>query len=178
MARSIPLIAGAKYYAGANLPFYVSRSMVTGYLEGKGFSAIRWHDKGDAMPAGLDPMKDPQYSDDWDEWAEATYAGTGSGVLQPPASPAWLRVELPAAATSPVLPLPATAPGPAAQSLPPSATSNLFAPDSIAVDPVIARAKRLGVVAVFAGGLTLAGSLFWSILRGRAERANTDEVQP
>lgn len=170
MARDIPLIPGATYYAGADLPFYVSRSMVSGYLEGRGFTNIRWHDRDEALPASLDPQRDPQYSDDWTEWAEATYRGSGSGVLAPPASPAWLRVELPA--TTGQTP-PAATPGTPLGQLSSTASSPV-APASI-VDPVIVREKRLGVAATVVGGALVLGGLFWSL---RQRRRELYEVQP
>jgi hypothetical protein len=176
MARSIPLIAGARYFAGANLPFYVSRAMVTGYLENRGFRNVRWHDRETALPGGLDPTKDPQYSDNWDEWAEAEYSGLGSGVLDAPADPAWLRVELPAAVTAPIA-LPA-----AASSPPPAQSTNLMgaarvAPAAIITDPVIVRQRRLGVAASVVGGLLVAWFGIVPIVRQRTQKP-TDEVQP
>lgn len=178
MGRSIPLIVGAKYYAGASRPFYVTQSMVTGYLEGKGFRAVHWHDRDEALPAGLDPAKDPEYSNDWDEWAEAEYSGSGSGVLDPPAAPKWLRVELPAVAPNPVIALPAATPG-TTGTQPPSQTTTptRVAPVAIVPDPVIVRQHRLGVAASVVGGLLVAWFGFGAIVRRRTE-TQRDEVQP
>lgn len=178
MARSIPLIVGAHYYAGANLPFYVTRSMVTGYLEGKGFRGVRWHDRDAALPGSLDPKRDPEYSDDWDSWAEAEYSGNGSGVLDPPASPAWLRVELPAIASAPVIALPAATPGTTGTQAPSlMAGATRVAPVAIVSDPVIVRQHRLGVAASVVGGLLVAWFGFGAIVRRRTE-TDRDEVQP
>lgn len=87
------LTPGAKYYAGADLPFYLSRGMVDSYLTGKGFTGIQWFDRKDALPAGVNPQEDPLYSDDWTEWASATYAGAQPLSLDPPGDPAWVVLE-------------------------------------------------------------------------------------
>ena len=87
------LTPGAKYYAGADLPFYLSRGMVDSYLTGKGFTNIQWFERKDALPAGVNPQDDPLYSDDWTEWASATYAGAQPLSLDPPGDPAWVVLE-------------------------------------------------------------------------------------
>lgn len=179
MARSIPLIVGATYYAGANLPFYVTRSMVTNYLEGKGFVGIRWHDRDQALPASLDPTKDPAYDEDWDSWAEARYQGNTSGVLDPPASPAWIRVELPVTSASPVLGLPAATPGTiGTQAQSPTAGVARVAPAAIVSDPVMARQRRLGVAASVVGGFLIAWFGVGAIVRARPLPPRSNEVQP
>lgn len=175
---SIPLIPGATYYAGADLPFYVSRAMVTNYLEGKGFRGVRWHDREDALPGGLDPSKDPQYSDDWDSWAEAEYSGSGSGVFDPSASPSWIRVELPAVAPSPVIALPAATPGTTGTQAPSQTMGAIrVAPVAAVSDPVIVRQHRLGVAASVVGGLLVAWFGVGPIMRRRIA-TQRDEVQP
>lgn len=180
MARPIPLIIGSKLYAGANLPFYVSQSMVTSWLTARGFSAIRWHKRSDPLPLGLDPTKDPQYDDDWDVWAEAQYVGPQSGSLQPPADPAWMRVELPATGTS-AIPKPATA-APAGTSLPPppSLPSGNPAPQigAILADPVIVRRRRIGVVVAVFGALLAATGIGWTMMHKRPSEAPTPPVEP
>jgi hypothetical protein len=166
----IPLIVGATYYAGANLPFYVSRSMVTNYLKGKGFVGVRWHDREDPLPTTLDPTKDPSYDDDWDSWAEAQYQGNMSGVLDPPASPAWLRVQLPAAQS--VISLPAAAPGTNGNQQSLTADVTRVAPVAIVVDPVLVRQRQLGVAATVVGGILVAWFGFGAIVK-----APNQEVQ-
>lgn len=94
----LSLTPGAKYYAGADLPFYVSRGMVDSYLTGHGFRDIQWFDRKDALPAGVNPQEDPLYSDDWTEWASATYAGSQPTSLDPPGDPAWVSILTPSSA--------------------------------------------------------------------------------
>ena len=177
MARPIPLILGSKLYAGANLPFYISQSMVTSWLATRGFSGIRWHKRSEALPVGLDPRKDPQYNDDWDVWAEAQYTGAQSGSLQPPADPAWMRVELPATGTS-AIPQPATA---ASGRPPPSLPSGIpAAPQKVAIvaDPVILRHRRIGVVVAVLGGFLAAAGIGWTMMAKRSPEASTPPVEP
>lgn len=179
MARNLPLVRGAKYYAGANLPFYVSRAMVTDYLEGKGFQSVRWHDRDEPLPAFLDAKRDPQYSDDWDSWAEAEYMGTTAGVLDPPASPAWMRIELPVSATAPVVTLPAATPGTANAYPSQMSAATRVAPVAIVSDPVIVRQRRLGVASSVLGGFLVAWFGIGAIVRGRtSSRTQSNEVQP
>jgi hypothetical protein len=169
MARAIPLISGSRIYAGANLPFFVSQGMVTSYLAARGFTDVQWHKRSESLPAGLDPTKDPQYDDDWDVWAEAQYAGLQSGTLNPPANPAWMRVELPGTATS-AISSPATA-APSAATLPPplGLGSGAAAPQTAAIvaDPVIVRRRRLGVVVAVLGGILAASGVGWTIMAKR-----------
>ena len=170
MARAIPLIVGSRIYAGANLPFYVSQGMVTSYLENRGFSGVQWHKRSDPLPPGLDPTKDPQYDDDWDVWAEGMYAGLQNGQIEPPADPAWMRVELPATATS-ATPSPATATPPAATLPPPlGLPAGPPAPQasSIVPDPVIVRKRRLGVAVAVFGAFLATGGLAWTIMAKRS----------
>lgn len=87
------LTPGAKYYAGADLPFFLSRGMVDSYLTGKGFTNIQWFDRKDALPEGVNPQTDPLYSDEWTEWASATYSGPQPLSLDPPGDPAWVVIE-------------------------------------------------------------------------------------
>lgn len=169
MARAIPLITGSRIYAGANLPFYVSQGMVTGYLENRGFRNIKWHKRSEPLPPGLDPQKDPQYDDDWDVWAEGQYSGLQSGQLNPPADPAWMRVELPAVGTG-ATPGPATATPPAATvPSPPGLPARPPAPlASISSDPVIVRKRRVGIAVAIFGALLATAGLGWTIMSRRS----------
>lgn len=182
MARPIPLIIGSKLYAGASLPFYVSRSMVTSWLAARGFTAIKWHTRSEALPLGLDPKKDPQYDDDWDVWAEAQYSGVQSGQLLPPADPSWMRVELPAIGTSATTPRPATA-APAGTNLPrpPSLPVGPPAPQiaPIVSDPVIVRRRQIGVVVAVLGVFLAAGGIGWTMMAAkRSPEASTPPIEP
>jgi hypothetical protein len=90
-AYHFQLESGHRYYSGMELPWYVSKSMVTAELAKKGFVEIVWHERSkDALPKTVEPAKLCKgYSDDWDLWVVATYAGpTGVGSL--PAKPAWI----------------------------------------------------------------------------------------
>lgn len=72
--RVVRLVDGARYYAGVDLPFFVPRSVVTAAARDMGFRDVTWHDRDRAPP--VDPARaDPQYSDDWDEWATGVYRG-------------------------------------------------------------------------------------------------------
>ncbi len=181
MARPIPLIVGSKIYAGANLPFFVSKGMVTSWLEARGFTGIKWHERSEPLPAGLDPTKDPQYDDDWDIWAEGTYAGAQSGQVTPPADPSWMRVELPAVGTS-AIPGVATAAPPAAV-LPPPLSLNTGGPSAplvgpIVADPVIVRQHRIGVAVAVLGGLLAVGGIGWSIMAKRSPEPLPEPGEP
>lgn len=181
MARAIPLIVGSRIYAGANLPFYVSQGMVTSYLENRGFTGIKWHKRSEPLPAGLDPQKDPQYDDDWDVWAEGQYSGLQAGQLEPPADPAWMRVELPATATSGSSPVATAAPPPA--TLPPPLDLHPASPPApqmgpILADPVIVRQRRCGVVVAVLGALLATGGVAWTIMAKRSSEAPDDAPEP
>lgn len=91
---TIALVKGSKYWAGANRPWIVSRGMVTGYLEGKGFGNVVWHDREEPLPTTVNPRSDRAYDDDWDEWVSADYQGP-TGSLNPPAQVSWLVAHLP-----------------------------------------------------------------------------------
>lgn len=162
MSRPIPLIAGAKFYAGADLPFYISKSMVTSWLNARGFSAVKWHDRKEPLPNAIDPTADPTYDDVWDYWAEATYTGSQGGQLTPPADPAWLRIELPQG-VAPQPTVDATA-GPGG--LPAVGTAILNAPNAPPaprLDPLVARRYRLGVAVAVFGALLTGGSIWWTV---------------
>lgn len=103
---SIALVKGSKYWAGASRPFFVSQSMVSSYLSGKGFVNIAWHKRSQPLPSDVDPRADKSYDDDWDEWVSADYEGP-NGSLNPPTSIPWLVVHLPSVATQ----TPVAAPG-------------------------------------------------------------------
>lgn len=96
---AIALVAGSKYYAGADRPFFVSQGMVTSWLIGKGFSNVAWHKRAESMPAAVVPTKDPNYDDSWDEWVSADYTGP-PGSVDPPVALPWLIVLLPTAAAA------------------------------------------------------------------------------
>ena len=175
MSRAIPLIPGSRLYAGASLPFIVSKSMVTNWLTARGFRNVVWHERDEALPTGIVPRLDPGYDDDWDLWATADYSGP-TGSLEPPADPSWMRVVLPVAASTPQLPFAATAPalgqpGPL-PALP--ATSSTTAPQSrsIVPDPVIVRRYRLGVAAAVFGGALALGAAAWGIFTRTPSKAS------
>ena len=180
MARAIPLISGSKIYAGANLPFYVTQGMVTSWLTSRGFSQIEWHKRSEPLPLGLDPKKDPQYDDDWDVWASGQYTGSQSGAITPPADPSWMRVELPATATS-ATPSPATAAPSAATPSPlPSLSPGTPAPQSgvIVADPAILRRRRIGVVVAVLGALLAASGVGWTIMARRSSEPAKPPPEP
>jgi hypothetical protein len=181
MARAIPLIVGSRIYAGANLPFYISKGMVTDWLEHRGFTGVQWHKRNEPLPFGLDAQKDPQYDDDWDVWAEAQYSGLESGQLEPPADPAWMRVELPATATSAIPPRATAAPG-AATLLPPPSLSPPSPPapqmGQIVTDPVVVRQRRLGVAVAVFGGFLAAGGLAWTMMSKRSPEPLPEPDEP
>lgn len=68
-----------RFYAGVNLPFFITRAMVQHKLEGLGFTNIVFQDREGSealLAAAVDPRaKYPAYSDDWSEWISADYAG-------------------------------------------------------------------------------------------------------
>lgn len=94
---AIALVNGSKYWAGANRPFFASQSMISGYLRGRGFSNVVWHERSEALPSNVTPRSDPTYDDDWDEWVSADYNGP-AGSLSPPVAIPWLIVHLPSVA--------------------------------------------------------------------------------
>lgn len=96
---SIALVPGAKYWAGANRPWYVGQGMVTSYLQGKGFSNVQWHKRAESLPADVDPRASTTYSDDWDEWVSGDYQGP-LGSLSPPVDLPWYIVHLPSYQTA------------------------------------------------------------------------------
>lgn len=181
MARAIPLIVGSRIYAGANLPFYISKGMVTDWLEARGFTGVQWHDRSEPLPNGIDPQKDPKYDDDWDVWAEAQYSGLGSGQLEPPADPAWMRVELPAMGTSASAPSATATPGSATLPPPPAlGPPGPFAPqtDQILTDPVIVRRRRLGVAVALFGACVAAGGVAWTMMAKRSPEPVSEPDEP
>ena len=91
---SIALVPGAKYFAGANRPWYVGQGMVTGYLQGKGFANVQWYKRAEPLPPDVIPRQSTTYSDDWDEWVSGTYNGP-LGSLSPPVALPWFIVHLP-----------------------------------------------------------------------------------
>jgi hypothetical protein len=96
---NVALVTSAKYWAGANRPWYVGQGMVTDYLRGKGFANVQWHKRADALPADIDPRASTTYSDDWDEWVSADYDGP-LGSLSPPVELPWYIVHLPSHQTA------------------------------------------------------------------------------
>lgn len=96
----VALVNGAKYYAGADRPFFISRGAVNGWLGSRGFTQIAWHDRSEATPSTVVPRKDPSYVDSWDEWVEANYTGLPTAIDTPVALP-WLIVLLPSAVADP-----------------------------------------------------------------------------
>jgi hypothetical protein len=73
MARAVDLVTGTRYWAGADLPWFVPQTVVNAALRDLGFGEPTWHEREDPPP--VDPRSDPQYSDDWTSWATATYLG-------------------------------------------------------------------------------------------------------
>lgn len=82
---NIALVTAAKYWAGANRPWYVGQGMVTDYLQGKGFANVQWHKRAESLPADINPRASTTYSDDWDEWVSADYQGPLGSL-----SPRWI----------------------------------------------------------------------------------------
>jgi hypothetical protein len=102
VARSLHFVPGAHWYAGLDLPFYLPRSSVSSGAQDMGFRNIVWHDRDGAAPP-VNPRSDPQYSDDWDEWAEGVYVGPERDHTIPWEVP-WLAFENP---PQPAIPQPA-----------------------------------------------------------------------
>jgi hypothetical protein len=96
---TISLVPGGRYYGGANLPFFISRGMVEGWLVSKGFSSIVWHARSEPLPWDVNPRNDPEYDDTWDEWISASYLGTPN-VISAPSKPSWLIVIVPSSSSA------------------------------------------------------------------------------
>lgn len=76
MSRALHLVPGARWYAGVDLPFWLPTSAVDSGAQDMGFREIAWHDReDDALPSGVDPRSDRNYSDSWDQWATGIYQG-------------------------------------------------------------------------------------------------------
>jgi hypothetical protein len=54
--------------------------MIQPSLERYGLTQIQWHDRDDALPAGVTPKSDPKYRDDWDSWVSAVYTGATKAI--------------------------------------------------------------------------------------------------
>ncbi|SRR6266700_157807 len=97
------------FYAGVNLPFFITESMVKGKIETEGLTNVIFHKRSEAMPP-VNVQKYPSYSDDWDTWISADYAGPKKD-LDIAKHWAWLLVVPAHASTGPA---PTTAPPAAA----------------------------------------------------------------
>lgn len=66
-----------RFYAGVNLPFFISHGMVESQMKEYGLTNIEWFSRDDAaQKLAVDPAKQyPGASDDWNEWVQADYAG-------------------------------------------------------------------------------------------------------
>jgi hypothetical protein len=64
-------------FVGINRPWYASRGAVRSELRnlGAGVVSIRFFDREQPLPSGVNPRRDPLYQDNWDEWIELTYDG-------------------------------------------------------------------------------------------------------
>ena len=108
----IYLYNGATYYIGMNLPWYVSRDMVTSAAEKEGLTNIVWHEREESLPARVDLSKLTVFNPEYEYWVEATYSGPDR-IYDLPATPSWaarIRPGQDSAPTSvPVLPPSASA---------------------------------------------------------------------
>lgn len=95
MARTVQLVPGLRYWAGADLPWFVPESVVTSAAKDLGFDDPQWHERSEAPP--VDPTTDPQYQDDWTSWATAIYVGTAQ-PYELPSGLKWFVAEQRAAA--------------------------------------------------------------------------------
>ncbi len=89
-----------RFYAGISLPFFVTHAMVQHKLEGLGFTNISFHQRAESNALKVDPKKYPTYSDDWNEWIEADWAGPKKD-LEFEKHWAWLLVVPTATSTGP-----------------------------------------------------------------------------
>jgi hypothetical protein len=91
-----------RFYAGIDLPFFITRAMVQHKLEGLGFTDISFHDRSEAATAlRVDPKKYPAYDDGWTEWLEATYSGPKKDL---PADKHWSWLLVVPAGSAPIAP--------------------------------------------------------------------------
>lgn len=93
--RVVHFVPGSRWFAGVDLPFWLLRSAVTSGASDMGFRDIRWHTRDEPVP--IDPKADPQYSDEWNEWAEGVYVGPERDHVLPWSIP-WLGYRNPEAA--------------------------------------------------------------------------------
>lgn len=73
-SRALKLEPG-DYYAGHHFPLFATDAEIARGLEKLGLTNIAFHDRTKAASMPIDPHKDPHYTDDWDAWISATYAG-------------------------------------------------------------------------------------------------------
>lgn len=98
------------WWGGYHAPFFVSTGMVESFLRKQGFDGFKWQDRGDPLPAAINPKADPRYTDDWDSWVSAHYAGERRTVELPHYEYVdWILVQAQAQPTAPPKP-PAKAP--------------------------------------------------------------------
>lgn len=101
-------LAPGRYYAGISRPWIVSQGMVRNAVAKLGGTGIQFHDRD--VPLPVNPRQDPNYSDDWDEWIEASYSGPLAQTEQKQRW-AWL-VFVPGDVPAGVTEIPVTPPGP------------------------------------------------------------------
>lgn len=80
--RRIQLVPGT-WFAGYHVPFFVSHGMIQPSLAKWGLTQISWHERRDALPAGVIPKDDPRYRDSWESWVSAVYSGIEKDVEIP-----------------------------------------------------------------------------------------------
>ena len=93
------LIPGAHYYAGLDLPWFVSQATVTKKLKEQGFPSPQWHEPEESPP--INPRLDPAFRPDYPEWVDGVYQGAERDI-EIPITPHWLVVIPPQGAPRPI----------------------------------------------------------------------------
>jgi len=80
--RTIILEPGTWYAGYHDIPFIIPESLIANQIAKWGFTDFTWTDREDGRPP-LDPRADPRYTDTWDGWVSAKYAGPERTVKVP-----------------------------------------------------------------------------------------------
>lgn len=80
MRLDVQLYPGV-YSIGISRPWYATQGMVASELtKMTGLANIVFHDRKDSASLAVNPRLDRYYSDDWDEWIDASYTGAPKTV--------------------------------------------------------------------------------------------------